>query len=183
MQWKSALFIALAGLGQSAIVAAGELDGPTANAPKLRLMGNMGIASAVGEMGGTFTYAPRPEVQLELGVGLGLTGAQFSLMPKLTAGSGQHRFVLGVGPSLGVGNNPEPAVTCESLWLNAEVGYDYRSPSGLSFLVAVGITKGIAGRIPGDAVGRDEQGDPTAPRAVSGLPVVPQGRIAFGHWF
>jgi len=183
MQWKGALCIALAGLGQPAMAAAGESDGSSANEPKLRLMGNMGVASAVGEMGGTFTYAPRPEVQLELGAGLGLTGTQFSLMPKLTAGGVQHRFVLGIGPSLGVGSNPNPAVTCESLWLNAEVGYEYRSASGISFLVAVGITKGIAGHIPGGAPGSYDEGDATAPEAVSGLPVVPQGRIAFGHWF
>ena len=144
----------------------------------------MGIGSAVGEMGGTFTYAPRPKLQFELGVGLGFSGVQLSFMPKLSSGNRHHNLVVGMGPSLAVGRNRNPAVTCVSLWLNAEAGYEYRSARGLSFLAAVGFTKGLAGTMPDDdAAGVYEPGDIATPDAVSGLPPLPQGRIAFGHWF
>jgi hypothetical protein len=168
----------------SPFAGASETDPLARENAKVRIMGNLGIGSAVGELGGTVTVAPIPEVQLELGAGLGLAGVQFSLMPKLALGNRHDRLILGAGPTLAVGENPNPSRTCASLWLNLEVGYEYRSTRGFSFLIAVGLTKGVAGEMPGlPAPGVYEPGDTTTPEAVSGLPVFPQGRIALGHWF
>jgi hypothetical protein len=153
-------------------------------APRVRLMGNMGIASAVGEMGGTFTYAPVPELELELGAGIGASGFQFSFLPKLSGGGRRHRLSLGIGPSVGLGSNTNPSETCVSLWLNAEAGYEFRSPSGFSFLLALGLGKGLAGKMPGlGTPGVTEAGEPVGPELVADLPIFPQGRIAFGRWF
>ena len=147
-------------------------------------MGNMGIASAVGEMGGTFTYAPVAPLELELGSGIGASGFQFSFLSKLVGGEGRHRFSVGAGPSLGIGSNTNPAQTCFSLWLNVEAGYEFRAPSGFSFLLAVGFGKGLAGKMPGlPAPGVSEPGDVLTPEPVADLPIFPQGRIAFGRWF
>jgi hypothetical protein len=179
------LFLGLLLFGLPATALADGGGSPTdRTAAKSRLMGNMGIGSAVGEMGATFTYAPRPELQIELGAGLGLTGLQLSLMPKASLGSRHHRFLVGVGPSTAIGTNTKPAATCVSWWLNAEVGYEYRSASGFSFLLAAGITKGVAGMVPGiGAPGVYEPGDVTTPEAARELPLLPQGRIALGRWF
>jgi hypothetical protein len=172
------------GLPAAALADDGE-SVPDRSGSKIRLMGNMGIASAVGELGTTLTFAPRPEVQIELGAGLGRSGFQLSLMPKATVGTHHHRLLVGVGPSAAIGANAKPERTCVSYWLNAEVGYELRSATGFSFLVAVGITKGIAGTMPGrGASGVYEPGDTTTtPEAVWRLPIIPQGRIAFGRWF
>ena len=146
-------------------------------------MGNMGIASAIGEMGGTFTYAPVPELQIELGAGLGFSGLQLSLMPKVSAGTSHHRLTLGLGPSVGIGTNRNPSVTCVSYWLHAEAGYELRSASGLSFLIAVGLGKGLGGTMPGSPGPGMDTADAVSPQSASQRSVFPQGRIALGRWF
>jgi len=185
MRSQATLLFGLLALGLPFTARADEGEPvPDRSGSRIRLMGNMGVGSAVGELGATFTYAPRPELQIELGTGLGLSGFQFSLMPKVSVGTRRERLVVGVGPSVAIGTSANPEQTCVSLWLNAEVGYEFRSASGFSFLVAAGITKGIAGTMPGrGAPGVYEPGDTTAPEAVWGLPIAPQGRIALGHWF
>jgi hypothetical protein len=185
MRSQSTLLFGLLALGLPAVALAHDGGSvPDRSGAKSRLMGNMGIGSAVGELGATFTYAPRSAVQIELGAGLGLTGFQLSLMPKATVGTRYDRFVIGVGPSLAIGTNIKPEQTCVSLWLNAEVGYEFRSVSGFSFLMAAGITKGVAGTVPGmGAPGVYEPGDITSPEAARDLPIIPQGRIALGRWF
>jgi len=158
---------------------------------QVRLMGNSGFGSPVGILGGTFTYSPRPQFQIELGSGLGFSGFQFSIMPKVALGSGRERFVLGVGPSVGIAPNStgSPATTCVSYWLNAEAGYEFRSVGGFSFLIALGVVKGIAGKMPailpsGDPFEQEPGTSTTAPPdAVSGYPILPEARIAFGRWF
>jgi len=150
---------------------------------KSRLMGNSGLFSAIGEIGGTYTYAPVPELQMEFGSGIGLRGFQFSFMPKSSVGDAKNRFLLGAGPSVGVYPDNNPPHTYVSYWLNAEVGYEYRSVGGFSFLIAAGITRGIAGEYRDQCL-FDCEGDTRGhPSPVTGLPVLPQGRIAFGRWF
>lgn len=170
-----------------AVPASGSADeaisaGPGGFASKTRLMGNLGIGSAVGEMGGTFTYAATPHSQIEMGAGIGYTGFQLSVMPKLSVGSRSHRFVLGMGPSVGIDPANNPDHTYVSYWLNSEVGYEYRSASGFSFLIAAGLTYGLGGeyrwQCPFDCDG-DTAGYSRSPAGTR----LPQGRIAFGRWF
>ena len=150
---------------------------------KNRLMGNSGLFSAIGEIGGTYTYAPVPELQMEFGSGIGLSGIQFSFMPKLSVGDRKNRLILGAGPSMGVYPDNNPSHTYVSYWLNAEVGYEYRSVGGFSFLIAAGITRGIAGDYRDQCV-IDCDGDTKGfSRPATELPLLPQGRIAFGRWF
>jgi hypothetical protein len=152
-------------------------------ATKSRLMANYGLFSAIGEIGGTYTYAPVPELQMEFGAGIGLSGLQFSFMPKLSVGDRENRFILGAGPSMGVDPDNNPSHTYVSYWLNAEIGYEYRSLSGFSFMIAVGITRGIAGEYRNQCV-IDCDGDTKgSSRPTTDIPLLPQGRIAFGRWF
>lgn len=154
---------------------------------RARVMGNSGLGSPVGLIGVTLTYLPRPQFQVELGTGLGFSGFQFSIMPKFSVGDEHHRFVLGVGPSAGITPNPAAGCPCVAYWLNAEAGYEFRSVGGFSFLIAVGVLKGLAGKMPavfnGDPFEQEPEGStPASPEAVSGYPILPEARIAFGRW-
>jgi len=144
-------------------------------------MFNLGLGSPVGLVGGTFTYSPWAQFQLELGLGLGFSGFQFSTMLKLLGvGGAGRRFVLGVGPSVGINRSCQG---CIAYWLNAEVGYETRSQGGSSFLFAFGVVGGLAGKMPGfGAIGTTEPGETVAPDSVSHL-VYPEFRIAWGHWW
>jgi hypothetical protein len=120
---------------------------------------------------------------MEFGAGIGLSGLQFSFMPKLSVGDRENRFILGAGPSMGVDPDNNPSHTYVSYWLNAEIGYEYRSLSGFSFMIAVGITRGIAGEYRNQCV-IDCDGDTKgSSRPTTDIPLLPQGRIAFGRWF
>lgn len=149
-----------------------------------RFAGDVGLASAVGLLGGTYTYSPVPAIQFELGAGVGFTGIQLSLMPKLLAGRNGYYFVFGVGPSVGINPSEQDQHTYISYWLNAEMGYEYRSPSGFSFLLAGGVTYGLGGEfrdfclLPCDSDPRERGSSSPATGKVS-----PQGRLAIGHWF
>jgi len=149
---------------------------------KSRLMGNLGVGSVVGFIGGTYTYSPTPSFQLELGSGIGWTGFQFSLMPKLSLGVDRHRFVFGVGPSLGVDRNSNPTRTYVACWLNAEVGYELRSVGGFSFLIAAGIVRGLAGEVRDQCI-VDCEGDTKGWSEPVPKETYPQFRIAFGRWY
>jgi hypothetical protein len=133
---------------------------------------NFGAFSAVGYAGVTYAYSPLAETQLELGAGYGMTGLQLSFMPKVSLGSERHRFVTGLGPSLGVerGGN--------SYWLNADLGYEYRSEGGFSFLVAGGLTYGIGGTSAAACLFECDGGR----ESVRGW-LAPQARVAIGQWF
>ena len=179
-----ALLFSCAALAANATATAQEDDDRFADnfTAKSRLMGNLGIGSVVGFIGGTYTYAPVPPFQLELGSGIGWTGFQFSIMPKLSVGEKRHRFVLGVGPSLAVDPNNNPPHTYVALFLNAEVGYEYRSVGGFSFLIAAGIFRGLAGETRGQCL-IDCDGDTKGWSVPVPKEVFPQGRVAFGRWF
>jgi hypothetical protein len=150
---------------------------------KHRFMGNSGISSVVGLIGATYTYSPVELFQVELGTGFGFSGFQFSLMPKLSLGDDHHRAVFGVGPSVGITRDSNPAYTYVAYWLNAEVGYEYRSAGGFSFLIAGGFFHGIGGQYRDECV-IDCEGDTHGwPEPTTSLPFLPQGRVAFGRWF
>jgi hypothetical protein len=115
------------------------------------LRANLGLFSALGEFGVTYSVLPLENLELEAGVGYGFTGPQLSLMPKLVLGARHHRFTSGVGLSLSYtdaytrrGNDlveGDRAVT----WLNVDgLGYEYRSEGGLSLTVALGVTVSLS---------------------------------------
>ncbi|HEX8107080.1 MAG TPA: hypothetical protein VF516_05090 [Kofleriaceae bacterium] len=144
---------------------------------------DLGIASAVGLAGVTYSRSVAAGLLVELGIGGGVSGLQLSVMPKLVLGASTSRFVVGVGASVGIpgveivtddgpfGSNENKRVITP--WLNAEIGYDFRSTSGASFLVAGGITVALAH---GCATGIDSCSE------LYGL-VLPQIRVGYGHWF
>ena len=180
-----ALAISLVALLAPAVCGAQEesAEATSETVAKSRLMGNSGLFSAIGEIGGTYTYAPVPEFQMEFGSGIGLSGFQFSFMPKLSVGDRKNRFILGAWPSMGVDPDNNPSHTYVSYWLNAEIGYEYRSVDGFSFMIAAGITRGIAGEYRDQCV-IDCEGDTKGhPRPTTEMALLPQGRIAFGRWF
>jgi hypothetical protein len=155
---------------------------PHASEYKSRWQADFGVASAVGEIGASYTYAPVPEIELEVGAGLGGTGYQLSAMPKLSLGSRAYRFVAGAGLSTSLDSSENPNRSYAGYWMNAEVGYEYRSPSGYSVLVAVGITYGLGGDRRGRCFVACAPSPTTPDQAVAGE-LYPQGRVAIGRWF
>lgn len=117
---------------------------------------NIGLASALGFTGIAYSRNLSKNFQLEAGAGLGFSGVQLSLMPKLTLGSGKHRFVSGLGlsvglPSAGADDGIMSLSKTPSLWLNCDiVGYQLKSSptngkSSFFLLAAIGLTVGLAG--------------------------------------
>jgi hypothetical protein len=160
-------------------------DASSAGAPegakKNLLQGSLGLGSPVGELGVSYAYAPIRQAEIEIGAGVGFSGYQLSLMPKLALGVGGDRFVLGVGPSASIDSGSAPKREYIAYWLNAEIGYEHRTPSGLSVLVAVGIGYGIGGETHRQC--EDDCGGSDGIAAKVGGRMYPQGRIAFGRWF
>lgn len=143
---------------------------------------NLGLYSALGYGGLSYGYAPLKNLVLEAGVGFGYSGAQLSFMPKLVLGK-THRLLLGIGPSLGILDLDKG-----SLWLNSEIGYEFRSSGGFAIALVAGWTQGLAGCAekscrPGGAA----WGDESSSRAWNSQRAVdlqgPQGRIIVGYWF
>lgn len=138
---------------------------------------DVGLASAVGFGGLSYGFSPSGLFQLEAGIGYGFSGLQLSLMPKLTAGSARHKFILGAGPSLGLGDRSliSPSDSGPIFFLNVDVGYQYVSESGFTFNIAGGPTVALNGRVRSgffDGPVRDAAGMTTI-----------QGRIGFGYCF
>jgi hypothetical protein len=119
-----------------------------------------------------------------VGGGIGGTGIQLSLMPKLLLGGPTDRFVIGVGisaglPTDGLLTKVKPEGTT-AVWLNVDaLGYEHAYASRLAFSVAAGVTVGVGdGKVcipEGCSVERDY--DP-----LRGL-VLPQLRVGIGYWF
>jgi hypothetical protein len=157
-------------------------DAPSPAAPRHGLFANVGAFSAIGYGGITYVHAPFRHLDVEAGAGLGVSGLQISLMPKFVLGD-SHRLLLSAGPSVGY-FNPDRM----SLWVNADVGYEFRSLAGFSVGLMVGWTQGLAGCMkqacrPGGAA----MGDENPRQSFSSEKAVdnggPQGRLRVGYWF
>ncbi len=135
--------ILLAGGGRSATAASPAGDPAEAwQNRRSTLVVNLGLGSAVGVLGVTYSYLPVSMFETEVGVGLGLLGSQVSLMEKLVIGEGSIRFTVGAGlaysPSSGLFGDD---IRHRSLWLNLDVlGLEYRGRGGLVFFLAAGDT-------------------------------------------
>lgn len=150
-----------------------------------RLGLDVGVGSAIGGVGLVYEYAPTRIVRLEGGLGLGLSGAQLSIMPKLVAGGGTCGFVAGLGPSVGLGGpvgesessptsppRSEPSVIP---WLNLDVpGVECHADNGLSFHATLGVTMALR------AFHYEIADTGTTVHAGS---VLPQLRFGFGWWW
>jgi hypothetical protein len=111
---------------------------------------DVGLASAVGFAGLTVTRAFAECFRIELGGGIGFSGWQLSLMPKLAfdLAHGVHYLVIGAGVSVAF---PKPeslasVATGHPVWLNVDaLGYEVRDQYGLSLAFAIGVTRGLGG--------------------------------------
>ena len=106
---------------------------------------NLGLFSAVGEIGLTYAYSFPSHAEIEAGIGLGIMGVQLSLMPRILLGSGSHFFTLGLGVSDAIATSRSFYQT-NAAWLNSELaGYEYRGDSGLTLSISAGIKVGLGG--------------------------------------
>lgn len=146
---------------------------------------DVGLGSAVGFAGLTITRAFVECFRIELGGGIGYTGWQLSLMPKLAfdLAHGVHYLVIGAGVSVTFPFQTAvfaaPA-TGHPVWLNVDaLGYEIRDQSGLSIAFAVGVTKGLGG---GQVCRYVECSGPSDMGDVEGVWYF-QTRIQVAYWF
>jgi hypothetical protein len=157
-----------------ALTALSSGEAPPRNAVAL----DVGVASAVGEVGVTYAFRVLTALEVEVGLGWGYSGAQASVMPKLSFGTSAHRVTTGAGLA---NTFAASAITRGNpTWLNVDVlGYEYRSPGHLFLSAAAGFFWGVSGGTvcTGDCEGGNQHGE-----AVTRL-VRPQGRLAAGLTF
>jgi hypothetical protein len=178
--FRRSSFALLLGLVSSLTARGAQAETPTMHENAIAL--NLGLGSAVGLFGVTFDRFIGPNAVLETGAGLGFTGPQLSIMPKLAFGDGHHSFLSGVGVAAGIygdqpgyegpEHSPKPPIVW---WVNADLaGYQYRGERGY-FLLAAGFTMNL------NEFHYDIFGD------IGGLyttfSVTPQARLAFGAQF
>ena len=124
---------------------------PTAQTSRPTGIGvDVGLASAVGFAGLTVTRAFAECFRIELGGGIGFSGWQLSLMPKLAfdLAHGVHYLVIGAGVSVTFPRSDtlDAVATGHPVWLNIDgLGYEIRDQYGLSLAFAIGVTKGLGG--------------------------------------
>jgi hypothetical protein len=106
---------------------------------------NLGVGSAVGTLGVTYAWSGLEPLELELGLGVGYSGSQGSLMAKLASTTSRvHKVTTGVGAALTL--TPGAQTRGNPVWLNADVlGYEYRGASGFFFGASAGFYKGLGG--------------------------------------
>jgi hypothetical protein len=164
----------------SSIRAQGLIRAEEPPPPKTAIGLDLGVGSAIGFAGITLARALGEYAQIELGTGVGFSGYQFSVMPKLVLGSPRNHFVAGVGLSVADPSNALHA-TGHPVWLNVDaVGYEMLSNFGLSFLVTLGVTKGLGGGTLCALIDGCEPGEQLSDVArLWG----PQFRVAYAYWF
>jgi hypothetical protein len=140
---------------------------------------DMGVASAVGAIGVTFTHAFGETFRIETGLGAGFSGTQLSLMPKLVLGAPRDHFVTGVG--IGYTIAPEQTKTAGNpVWLNVDaLGYEHLFQGGFALAFAVGFTRGLGGGSTCVFGCEGDGGGKVDVRQLAG----PQGRVGFAYWF
>jgi hypothetical protein len=156
--------------------AASPLAVVTATDSSHSVQASLGLFSVVGLGGVTYAFSGARPLVVELGAGLGFSGLQLSLTPKLAFAAGEGRFLTGAGASLGLpwfGTALEEERT--ALWLNVDaLGYELRFANHLLAAATVGVT--IAGFTGDYCVAETcESIDPGD--------ILPQGRVTLGYWF
>ena len=150
---------------------------------------NLGLGSAVGEVGITYAFWPLRLFGIELGIGKGVTGTQYSVMQEFGFGSGDVplRFICAIGVAYASGTASQPG---SRVWLNLDLtGLEIRAASHFAFFLAGGFTVGLSGpglspidfgiRFPCDpCVASESKPEPK----LAGF-FAPQMRVGFGGWF
>jgi len=140
---------------------------------------DVGIGSALGELGVTLTESVGRVARLELGAGVGVSGYQLSFMPKIALGQPHDHFVAGVGLSVAFPDNAYIA-SGHPIWLNVDaLGYEHRFDTGIAISSTVGFSGGLGGgRLCFPPDGCEEQFQE---------PVThwwfPQARVGLAYWF
>ena len=172
----AALFTLVAG---PTATARADDDNDAPSSPHHRVALDVGLGSAVGEVGLTYNYTFSRLFRGEVGVGWGLSGVQLSVMPKLALHHQSCALTSGIGgavafggPSVEPGHDPAPSTVP---WLNFDaLGVECPTWGGLSGSIALGLT------MPLRAFHYDfaELGD-----TVKAFSLLPQGRVSLGWWF
>lgn len=149
-----------------------------AELPASALAFNVGVASAVGELGVTYMLMPRAPLELEIGMGWGYSGMQLSGMAKLSFGARSHRVTTGIGIASTI--SPSQVTRDNPTWLNVDIlGYEFRSDGRFFFALAVGLFEGLGG---GGVCGGDCEGGNQYAVDVTRY-LGPQGRMLVGATF
>jgi hypothetical protein len=159
-----------------ALPAAVSVDQPAPQPVRVNHLAlNLGIGSSVGGLGITYDRDVGSWLQLQGGLGVGDSGWQVSIMPRLVLRLGtRHALFAGGGPSLGIPMNrhwTRPLV----VWANYEGGYQYER-TRFFLQVGLGVSTVLRGRIRPPCIGCDvpDKGPGTD---------VPGLRFAFGFRF
>ena len=141
---------------------------------------NLGIGSAVGVAGLTYSRLIGSLFETELGVGQGFTGIQLSLMQKIAVGVGRARFIMGVGLAYSPGGPLVDGPRERSLWLNLDLaGIEVRTSSHFVFFASIGDTHVIGA--PLELLSIDCSDSTTA--CANASHDFPQVRLGFGASF
>jgi hypothetical protein len=79
----------------------------------------LGLASPWGELGVSYQRKVAPSLAIETGLGIGGTGAQLAVLPKLLVGSGDARLFVEAGPSVTLSDRAGAGV-----WATGEIGFE-----------------------------------------------------------
>ncbi|MBA2663193.1 MAG: hypothetical protein H0U74_12950 [Bradymonadaceae bacterium] len=110
----------------------------TQGEPARHLMSaQLGLGASIGLIGGAWAYVIDDNFLFESAVGVGLSGAQFSVMPLIVSSSRPSRFIAGIGLALCLSLDFDYPV----VWLNLDaLGYQYIAQSGFTFTLSGGLT-------------------------------------------
>jgi hypothetical protein len=119
---------------------------------KSRVSATLGLATPTGSLGVEYAHALHPNLELALGAGMGFSGPQLSVMPRLRAGSGPVSFSLGAGVSGGPFEVFEICFDCEdemetkanTLWANVEAGLQITTHGGTAVRMFGGLGHVVA---------------------------------------
>jgi hypothetical protein len=124
-----------------------------------RLAVSLGLFTPTGELGLEYTHVVLPHLEVGAGAGIGFTGPQASITPRLRAGAGLFSMTFGAGISGGSYDEPELFSFCVTagdhlcpdnrikalaLWANFEMGLQFTSRSGMAWRVYGGIGTAVA---------------------------------------
>lgn len=143
---------------------------------------NLGLGSAVGIVGLTYSYLPLSFLETEVGIGQGTTGTQFSIMPKIVLGRGKMRFTAGIGFAVSPGNGFAEDLS-RRFWLNFDLlGFEIRTQYHMVFFLSGGLTR-VIGKPIVIAPGGDDCGYSSSNPCPTGDATFPQIRTGVGGTF